>query len=590
MKRLSLLGLLITGVVHAHSAPHVTRFVASDGVDQGNCDQPQAPCRSFDYVFAKSSKGDNVKVAQGNYHLRGESRFAVLSGVISVEGGYSRRDAYAQRSAANTTFLSGVPADYATALSRKGFETVQDAKAGDFAPDSAEQKQFAAYRKMTEKVEGEAACVNGKAGAYACNKMDLLSHIPLGEFSKPAGEANDIWGFVDKNDNHEYILIGLDVGTAVVDVTDPKHPKEVGTIGGVVNEWRDIAVYQYFDSTTNRWKSYAYITSEGVQGLQIIDLTSLPNAVKDAGTISTYFTRAHTLYINTDYAYGTAVNGLTPTLYIAGANVNGGSWQALDLVDPLLPKQIFQRAGAARSEYMHDATGMLLTDARVDQCAPGHNPCEILFDYNERSLVIWDTTDKTNPVKLSDTPYTQVGYTHSGWYSKDKMYLFLNDELDESDFRIPTALRTFDISNLKAPTVVAQFNGPTHAIDHNTYVVGDYSYISHYRRGVVMMNVKDPVHISEEGYFDTSAAYSDDSATFHGAWGVYPFLPSGTIAVSDLEGGLYLVKYDAAHGGGTTPTPTPTPTPSNSDSGGGSTPLLLFVLSGVLGLLRKQLR
>jgi hypothetical protein len=31
-------------------------------------------------------------------------------------------------------------------------------------------------------------------------------------------------------------------------------------------------------------------------------------------------------------------------------------------------------------------------------------------------------------------------------------------------------------------------------------------------------------------------------ANYNGAWGVYPFLPSGTILISDIEGGLILTR------------------------------------------------
>jgi hypothetical protein len=46
----------------------------------------------------------------------------------------------------------------------------------------------------------------------------------------------------------------------------------------------------------------------------------------------------------------------------------------------------------------------------------------------------------------------------------------------------------------------------------------------------------------ETAFFDTYPA--SDNARFHGAWGVYPFLPSGTILVSNIDGagGLFLLR------------------------------------------------
>ncbi len=539
---LGVIAVAVTGAVWAHSGDPVLRYVATDGKDTGQCEVAKAPCRSLNYALKQATKGDEIRVADGSYHMKGDARFSLLTGIVTVKTGYSRKDGFQQQQKDGKVVLTGIPTEFQDDLMRRGFAVVQDSKAADF--DHGDAEQLALYKAMTQKIEGAAPCVDGKAGIYNCNKMELLSHIPLNEFSINPTFANDIWGFVDKNDNHEYIAIGLDTGTSFIDVTDPKHPREAGSVRGNTNDWRDISIYQFFDTSANRWKSYAYVTSEG-QGLQLLDLTELPNRVIDRGTITSYFSSAHTLYINTDYAYGTVVEGMTPNLYIAGASSAGGSWQSLDLVDPLAPKRIWVRSNLTRAdgEYMHDATGMLITDSRTSQCAPGHNPCEILFDFNERSLDIWDTTDKLNPVRLVKSPYSGARYSHSGWYSKDKRYMFLNDELDERDLGHATRLRTFDISDLKNPAVVASVDGPTHAIDHNTYTIGDRSYISHYRRGVVMMDVTDPLHITEVASFDTSAAFSDDSPNFNGAWGVYPFLPSGTVGVSDIEGGLYLVRY-----------------------------------------------
>jgi hypothetical protein len=41
------------------------------------------------------------------------------------------------------------------------------------------------------------------------------------------------------------------------------------------------------------------------------------------------------------------------------------------------------------------------------------------------------------------------------------------------------------------------------------------------------------------GFFDVYP--SDDASEFNGAWSVYPFLPSGVIAVSAIEQGLFLL-------------------------------------------------
>lgn len=545
--------LAIASTAYAHSGPQITRFVAADGKDQGACTASSDPCRSLRYVLKQSTEGDEVRIAEGSYRLRAEDRLRLLGGVINIEGGYSRKDGFQNANPQqHPTIIAGVPGALEARFIAHGFAPIQDEKGGAIS-DALTDKSLRVYQDINKAIEGPADCIGGMAGSYPCNGIDLLSHIPLNNFSTPADNANDIIGFADKNDGREYALIGLNVGTAVVDVTDAAHPREVGLVKGVNNLWRDISVYQTYDLVAKRWKAYGYVTSEGKQGLHVLDLTGLPNKVANGGTISSYFTSAHTLYINTDYSYGTRLANITPHLFIAGAGngpgterVLGGSMQILDLVDPLHPKQVFKQATATRSDYMHDSTGMLLTDERTAQCASGHNPCEILFDYNENSIVIWDVTDKIHPARLSETTYPQNGYSHSGWYSADKKYLMLDDELDEESFGIHTRLRTFDISDLKSPKLVANFTGPTHAIDHNSYVRGTRMYMSHYRRGMVVMDASDPVHLNELASFDTSPAFADDAAEFNGAWGAWPFLPSGHIIISDIENGLYVLRDSKA--------------------------------------------
>jgi hypothetical protein len=46
--------------------------------------------------------------------------------------------------------------------------------------------------------------------------------------------------------------------------------------------------------------------------------------------------------------------------------------------------------------------------------------------------------------------------------------------------------------------------------------------------------------MQETAYFDTYP--SSNSANFNGVWNVYPYFSSGTILVSDIDRGLFLLK------------------------------------------------
>jgi choice-of-anchor B domain-containing protein len=145
-------------------------------------------------------------------------------------------------------------------------------------------------------------------------------------------------------------------------------------------------------------------------------------------------------------------------------------------------------------------------------------------------------------VRLSSTGYATASYTHSGWPSTDGRFLFVHDELDEIRRGINTQIYTLDLADLRAPRIVTSYTGANTTTDHNGYVKGTRLYVSHYRRGVVVFDAAAPESLRELGYFDTFLAPAADAAGTDGAWGVYPFFPSGTIAVSDIDNGLFLLR------------------------------------------------
>ena len=71
-------------------------------------------------------------------------------------------------------------------------------------------------------------------------------------------------------------------------------------------------------------------------------------------------------------------------------------------------------------------------------------------------------------------------------------------------------------------------------------MVGNLLYQSNYSTGLRILNinnVEDPVEVA---YFDTYRA--GDIPSFVGSWSNYPYFGSGTILVSSIEEGLYIIK------------------------------------------------
>jgi len=598
MKKITFLSQLLFLVVSAqsmmilaHGTKHPTRFLAPDGNNEGDCTDSHNPCASLAYAVELSSKGDKILLASGEYFSSGEDVFYLLSGLVDIEAGYSKDDHYQnQNSTKNTTVFYGVPTEYREKVRKMGFGAVSDTKAKDIKLSAKETKLLNEFQSMNKTSQTFTACNNGLAGNFPCNGIDLQARMTPADLHSSSPSLNDVWGFVDLNDNKEYAIVGLTNGTVIIDVTNPTTPVEIGYISGINSVWRDLKVYQYFDTPNNRYQAYAYVTTEANQGLQIIDLGDLPNSVSLVNTTNDFST-AHNIYIaNIDYATGIALEGMTPYIYIAGSDQSRGAFRVYDLTDPSSPT--LATSAPTGSGYVHDLTTFNITDSRTAQCAAGHNPCELLVDFNETTVDIWDLTDKAAPFLISSTGYDNASYTHSGWWTEDKMFVFIQDELDEQRWGFNTTLRTLDISDLRAPFVSNVFTGSTKAIDHNGFTVGNKYYMSNYRRGMTVFDITDPNQPSEERYFDTYPSPSANTATFAGAWGVYPFLPSGNILVTDVSYGLFILKASA---GSPTPPPTnpPTTPPTTPPASGpvvssGSMEFIILLVLG-FGLRRRFL-
>ena len=392
-----------------------------------------------------------------------------------------------------------------------------------------------------------ADCINGSAGGFPCNKVDVLSHIALDEFSSKPQRANDIWGFYDLNTEREYALIGLENGIAIVDVSSPTSPVEIDIVPGASSTWRDIKVYQFFDQTSRRFQAFAYVTTDNSNiGLRLIDLSGLPHAVSGSVTVSPELS-AHNVYItNLDYTTNSVVDGVPPILYTAGSNLSNGRIRgyALDV-----PTVLTLAADAPIGGSSHDLSSVTIRDGRINQCPAATTYCVVLIDANEDNLQIWDATNPANPVRLSLTSYANLGFAHSAWFTRDGNYAFVQDELDELDFGSNTRLRIFDMSNLAQPVLAATWTGTEAAIDHNGFVRGNRYYMANYTRGLTVLDISNPVQPVESGFLDTFVA--NNFANFAGAWGVYPYLPSGNLLLSDINSGLFVLQdrtLDSAQG------------------------------------------
>ncbi|MGD8330968.1 MAG: choice-of-anchor B family protein [Acidobacteriota bacterium] len=396
-------------------------------------------------------------------------------------------------------------------------------------------------------VGGELECVDGHAGIFECDNIDLVSFLPVRAIGGgPRIGTNDVWGWSDPETDHDYALVGLHDRTSFVDVTDVQRPVWVGSLertnGARRTLWRDIKVYD----------NYAYIVSDnaGRHGVQVFDLTELR---RFAGEPLDFHEFAH--YDGVASAHNIVIDQGEPFAYVVGANGSsndcGGGLHILNIEDPRNPVFVGcfadTRTGRRGTGYTHDA--MCVRYQGPDEAYRGH---EICFAANETGLSIADLTDKRNPVALGLGEYPNTAYTHQGWISDDHTHFYVNDEGDEvAGLTRGTRTLIFDVSRLDDPVLVAQYITDSPATDHNLYVRGDLMYQSNYRSGLRVYDVSDAERMRAVGYFDTvpwggNEGMGNLSTGALGSWSNYPFFDSGVVVVtSGLEGVFILRIHDA---------------------------------------------
>ena len=371
-------------------------------------------------------------------------------------------------------------------------------------------------------------CENGYAGIYPCDGFDLIGYLSLEALSigtvTGSLSGNDSWGWTDPENDKEYALVGVSSHTAFVDMSDPDNLILVGVLptATVNSSWRDIKVFQ----------NHAFIVSEASNhGMQVFDLTRLRNVEItpiefEADVHFTEFGSAHNIVIDEDSGYAYVVG-------TRGNQYNGGPL-FINIQNPTNP--IFE-GGYGEGGYSHDAQVLSYDGPDSDYIGK-----EILIGCNENQVVIADVTDKSNPVTISTVEYSNIGYTHQGWFTDDLQYFIVGDELDERNIGTNTRTLVFDLSDLDSPSLSFEYIGTNTSIDHNGYIVGDSYYLASYRAGIREINISNIENqtIAEIGYFDTYP--ENDNAAFDGVWNVYPFFSSGNIIISDIQKGLFVVK------------------------------------------------
>lgn len=328
---------------------------------------------------------------------------------------------------------------------------------------------------------------------------------------------NEVWGLAVNGE--EYAILGSTLGTHFINVTDPTNPMEDYFIEGAVSS--DKVVHRdYHDHN-----GYLYAVCDEDYGsqqstLQIIDISNLPESIEVIYDSNDLIRKSHNIYIDT----------ATSRLYALAAA--GGDWpyaaaKMYDISDPFNPTQIEKYDEFQNIDIGHVHDGFILRDTAYLNC--GNN-----------GFAIVDFTDPHNEQVLSflsPLDYPESGYNHSGWPTEDGNYYYMADETWGK------AMKVIDISNKTAIENVTVFDAGSSSefsIPHNLIVHCNYLYVSYYFDGLQVYDISDPESPERVLYYPTSAVPHTNN--YKGAWGVYPFLPSGNILVSDMQEGLFVIE------------------------------------------------
>lgn len=323
----------------------------------------------------------------------------------------------------------------------------------------------------------------------------------------PYAELSNIWGYVDTT-GKEYALVGANNGLSVVNVTNPDQPFKRFFVPGPTSSWREVRT----------WGKYAYVTTEAGTGVKIVDMSHFPDTIYSKnytgdGAVAGFIDQIHALHID---------NG---KLYLYGGNHQNGRAKVFSLSDPWNPHYL----GTVSNNYVHD--GYVRNDTLYSAQV-----------YNG-TLEIIDARNPSAPVVIN-TQVTPKQFTHNSWMSSNRKVIYTTDEVADAWV---TAYDISDYSNIKE---LDRYQSPASkgSICHNTYVLNnpsvtghntDFLLTSYYTDGVTIVDASRPDNLVQVGNYDTSPTHT--GGTFNGAWGVYGYLPSGNLLISDIENGMFVL-------------------------------------------------
>ncbi len=323
------------------------------------------------------------------------------------------------------------------------------------------------------------------------------------------------WGFTQNG--KEYAVIGSTEGHHFFSLTESDSLQFIDFVPG-----RYVSA-QAITREYKTYQNYLYATGdEGDGSLQIIDLSHLPDSISLVQDIqNSEIGKIHNLFIDTVNALLYACS-VTP--FLNGQELSLVPLKVFSLQDPLNPILLWQ--GPDDLFEVHDV--FVRNNLAILNCG-------------YEGIRIYDFTQPNQPIYKSNLSiYQDQGYNHQGWLCPDnKTYVFA-DETAGTKIKKATLNSDFSIT---INSLFGTENTPYDKTAHNIHCTNEFAFVAYYNDGLRIYDLRSNTP-QEIAFYDTHQDESGNTFSMWGAWGIYAFLPSNRILISDRISGLFLFDFD----------------------------------------------
>ena len=323
------------------------------------------------------------------------------------------------------------------------------------------------------------------------------------------------WGFTQNG--KEYAVIGSTEGHHFFCLTESDSLQFIDFVPG-----RYVSA-QAITREYKTYQNYLYATGdEGDGSLQIIDLSHLPDSISLVQDIqNSEIGKIHNLFIDTVNALLYACS-VTP--FLNGQELSLVPLKVFSLQDPLNPMLLWQ--GPDDLFEVHDV--FVRNNLAILNCG-------------YEGIRIYDFTQPNQPIYKSNLSiYQDQGYNHQGWLCPDnKTYVFA-DETAGTKIKKATLNSDFSIT---INSLFGTENTPYDKTAHNIHCTNEFAFVAYYNDGLRIYDLRSNTP-QEIAFYDTHQDEPGNTFSMWGAWGIYAFLPSNRILISDRISGLFLFDFD----------------------------------------------